>query len=52
MAQVKSVSILDKQVLSDNQILFHIYLQGPEKKLVARFRKIDGDWKFDNFDGN
>src|SRR5262249_31795882 len=31
-ARIKSVTVLDKQVISENQLLFHIYLEGPEQK--------------------
>jgi len=52
LAAIKSVDIMSQEAVSDSKILLHIFVHGPNREEVARFRRVNGDWKFDNFDGN
>jgi RNA polymerase sigma factor (sigma-70 family) len=41
--------ILGQEVVSDNEVLLHLYVQGNEMNIDAKMVKIGNEWKYDDF---
>ncbi len=44
---ITGVRVLDRQVVSDDQILMKVLTEGPDRVNTVSMRKIDGQWKYD-----
>jgi RNA polymerase sigma factor (sigma-70 family) len=49
MDKTLGFQVLGQEMVSDNQVLLHLYIQGNEIQIDAKMIKIGNDWKLDDF---
>jgi RNA polymerase sigma factor (sigma-70 family) len=49
MDKTLGFQILGQEVVSENQVLLHLYIQGNEIKIDAKMVKVGNEWKLDDF---
>ena len=53
LSRVTGFRILDRKMLTENLVLLRVSIPGmSDRPMTARLKKIDNEWKFDDFDGN
>jgi RNA polymerase sigma factor (sigma-70 family) len=49
VSAITGFRVLNQEVVADNQIILHLYVQGKEREDTFKMKKIGNEWKLDQF---